>query len=226
MTTAVPLRGPETASNLHTVALREYDPSWPAAFHRESIRLLDAAEGLLVGIEHIGSTSVPGLGAKPTIDMLGEIDQVELDSAPLAPILNSLGYLDRSAEFTDRLLFSSGPSGRRTHNLHIVPRGTASMRNEILFRDRLRRDPRAASQYEALKHTLASKTYQDPHGYSRAKSEFVVTIINQERAARGLSPVDIWATLGPARRKGWAEFEGTTPPGAPHTELPSPLIGT
>ena len=130
-------------------------------------------------------------------------------------MLDSLGYLDRSTEFTDRLLFSAGPSGSLTHNLHIVARGTASRRNEILFRDRLRRDPKAASQYEALKRRLANRSYRDPHGYSRAKSDFVVTIVDEERAARGLPPVNIWATLGPVRRKGWLEIERAAPPGGP-----------
>ena len=82
---------------MHSVVLAEYDPTWPVAFHRESVRLLEAASGLLVGIHHIGSTSVPGLAAKPTIDMLGEIDQTELDSATLAPFLEPLGYQDQSA---------------------------------------------------------------------------------------------------------------------------------
>lgn len=202
------------ADGLHVVVLAEYDRAWPVVFHRESIRLLEAAGGLLVGIEHIGSTSVPGLAAKPIIDMLGEVDQADLDSAPLVPLLEPLGYLDRSAEFTDRLLFS-GRSWAMAHNLHLVARGTASLRNEILFRDRMRRDPMAAARYEALKRTLANRIYNDPHGYSRAKSDFVVTIIDEERDARGLPPLDIWATLGPVRRKGWVEIEKTTPPGGP-----------
>jgi GrpB-like predicted nucleotidyltransferase (UPF0157 family) len=215
MTNGVSNHGPSSTETVHSVVLAEYDPAWPVAFHRESIRLLEAAGGLLVGIDHIGSTSIPGLAAKPTIDMLGEVDQAELDSAPLAPLLDRLGYLDRSAEFTDRLLFSAGPVGSRTHNLHIVVRGRASMRNEILFRDRMRRDPKAASKYEALKRTLARRSYRDPHGYSRAKSDFVVTIIDEERAARGLPPADIWATLGPVRQKGWLEIERASPPGGP-----------
>jgi GrpB-like predicted nucleotidyltransferase (UPF0157 family) len=204
-----------TASQGHFVVLVEYDSAWPIAFHRESIRLLKAAEGLLIGIDHIGSTSIPGLAAKPTIDMLAEVDQLELDSEALAPLLVRLGYRDRSAEFTDRLLFSAESSGFLTHTLHVVAKGTASTRNEILFRDRMRSDPKAASQYEAVKRTLANRSYRDPHGYSRAKSDFVVTIIDEERAARGLRPVDIWATLGPMRRKGWLEIEGTAPPGGP-----------
>jgi GrpB-like predicted nucleotidyltransferase (UPF0157 family) len=197
-------QGPSVETNVHSVVLTEYDPAWPVAFHREAIRLLEAAKGLLVDINHIGSTSIPGLAAKPTIDMLGEVDQTDLVSAPLRSLLEPLGYRDRSAEFTDRLLFSAGPLGSLTHNLHIVAKGAASSRNEILFRDRMRRDPEAASQYESLKRTLANRSYRDPHGYSRAKSAFVVTIIDEERATRGLPPVDIWATLGPVRQKvGW-----------------------
>jgi hypothetical protein len=101
------------------------------------------------------------------------------------------------------------------HVSHIVARGTASLRNEILFRDRMRRDLKATLQYEALKRALADRRYRDPHGYSRAKSDFVVTILDEERAARGLPPVDIWATLGPMRRKGWLEIERAAPPGGP-----------
>jgi GrpB-like predicted nucleotidyltransferase (UPF0157 family) len=194
--------------------MTEYDQAWPAAFRREASRLLEVAGDRLVGIEHIGSTSVPGLAAKPTIDMLGEVDQVELDSAPLVPLLGPLRYVDRSAEFTDRLLFSAGPQGSRTHNLHIVAKGTASLRDEVLFRDRMRRDRSGALRYETLKRSLARRIYRDPHGYSRAKSEFVVTIVDEERARLGMPPVDIWATLGPTRRKGWLEFDRAAPQAA------------
>jgi GrpB-like predicted nucleotidyltransferase (UPF0157 family) len=197
------------------VSLVDYDPAWPIAFHEEALRLLRATKGQLVAIDHIGSTSVPGLAAKPTIDMLAELNQVELDSAPLAALLEPLGYHDRSAEFTDRHLFSDGHPGAKFHNLHIVARGTASQRNEILFRDRMRRDRKAATEYEDLKRALAKHEYNDPHGYSRAKSDFVVSIVDEERAARGLPPVDIWATLGPVRQKGWLAIEGSSPPGGP-----------
>jgi GrpB-like predicted nucleotidyltransferase (UPF0157 family) len=79
MTNNVSNHGPSAPNYVHSVVLAEYDPAWPVAFHRESIRLLEAAKGLLVGIDHIGSTSIPGLAAKPTIDVLGEVDQAELD---------------------------------------------------------------------------------------------------------------------------------------------------
>lgn len=177
--------------------------------------MLEAAKGLLLGVDHIGSTSVPGLAAKPTLDMLAEINQAKLDSAPLVPLLHPMGYRDRSAEFNDRLLFSVGRSGAWAVNLHIVAKGTASRRNEILFRDRLRRDLSAAKAYESLKRALAKREFRDPHGYSRAKNDFVVSIINEERAARGLPAVDIWTTLGPERRKGWLEIEKSSPPGGP-----------
>jgi GrpB-like predicted nucleotidyltransferase (UPF0157 family) len=204
-----------TPTAVFPVALVGYDPNWPIAFHEEALRLLKATKGQLLSVDHIGSTSVAGLAAKPTIDMLAELNQVELDSAPLVPLLEPLGYHDRSAEFSDRILFSDGRSGARTRNLHIVAKGTASLRNEILFRDRLRRDHKVATAYEALKRALAKRQYHDPYGYSRAKSDFVVAIIDEERAARGLPPVDIWATLGPLRQKGWLEIERSSPPGGP-----------
>jgi GrpB-like predicted nucleotidyltransferase (UPF0157 family) len=204
------------------VALVDYDLAWPIAFHEdEALRLLRATRGHLLAIEHIGSTSVPGLAAKPTIDV-AELNQAELDSAPLVPLLEPLGYHDQSAEFTDRLLFSDDRPG---HNLQIVAKGTATLRNEVLFRDRLRRDHETAAEYEALKWTLATREYRDPHGYSRAKSDFVVSIIDEERAARGLPPADIWVTLGPVRRKGWLEIEGSSPPGGPISNILTALAG-
>lgn len=210
---------PRTVSgNPFVVTLFEYDPTWPIAFHEEAIRVLGAAKGLLLGVDHIGSTSVPGLAAKPTLDMLAEVNQTKLSSTPLVPLLEPIGYRDRSAEFNDRLLFSIGRSGARTVNLHIVAKGTAWQRNEIAFRDRLRRDLNAAKEYERLKRALAKREFSDPHGYSRAKSDFVVSILNEERAARGLSSVDIWATLGPERQRGWLEIEKSLPPGGPLAE--------
>jgi GrpB-like predicted nucleotidyltransferase (UPF0157 family) len=108
--------------NAFVVTLVEYDPTWPIAFHEEAIRVLRAAKGLLVGVDHIGSTSVPGLAAKPTLDMLAEVNQTKLDPTPLIPLLDPIGYRDRWAEFNDRLLFSVGRSGARTATCTSSPR--------------------------------------------------------------------------------------------------------
>jgi GrpB-like predicted nucleotidyltransferase (UPF0157 family) len=82
------------------VELARYDPSWPIAFTSEAENLLAQAQGLIVCIEHIGSTSVPGLVAKPVIDLMAEVANVPLDPEPLIPILEPLCYLHRSGGHT------------------------------------------------------------------------------------------------------------------------------
>lgn len=201
-----------TAAGLNPIRLVDYDPRWPVAFRAETDRLLQAAPYLLERIEHIGSTSVPGLAAKPTIDLMGESADAE-PSQELVPLLAGLDYQNRPNEFTDRLLFSRGPDGARTYNLHIVAKGTLETRNEILFRDRLRQDSDLAARYGALKRELASQRHLDPFSYSRAKTAIIVSAVNEERASRGLPPTDIWSILGPKRRGAWinAESAGSKP---------------
>jgi GrpB protein len=113
------------------------------------------------------------------------------------------------------LLFSKWSPNAMTHNLHVVALGTLATRNEILFRDRLRSDPPTAAEYAQLKQRLATKVFADPHGYSRAKTDFVVAVVNEERARIGLPESNIWATLGSKRRAGWIVGERRLPPGAP-----------
>jgi GrpB-like predicted nucleotidyltransferase (UPF0157 family) len=155
------------------------------------------------------------LDSKPVIDLLAEFAWAELDADSLIEALSPLGYVHRPDEFADRLLFSRWDSTVLTHNLHVVPRGAMANRNEILFRDRLRRDPAVRVQYAEVKRGAAARSYGDAHGYCRAKTNFVFTIVSEERQHLGHGPWDIWSTLGPKRRSGWLEYESTLPPGAP-----------
>jgi GrpB-like predicted nucleotidyltransferase (UPF0157 family) len=201
-----------SASEVHWTTIVPHDPSWARDFAEIAPALLSRASGRLHSIEHIGSTAVSGLAAKPVIDLLGELSVRSLaGEQELADVLGPLGFFDRPGEFTDRFLFSRCEDGVLTHNLHVVPRGTLSTRNEILFRDRLRRDPLTMSRYSELKYELARRSYGDPHGYSRAKSAFVFDVVSQERERLQLPPWDIWDTLGPKRRGGWSA-EASRPP--------------
>jgi hypothetical protein len=134
-----------------------------------------------------------------------------------------IGYLYRPDEFTDRLLFSLGPVGSPTHNLHVVGSGQLDTANEILFRNRLRFDPHIAAQYAAIKGELATRSWER-FAYSRAKTQFVVAVVEEERSALGLGPVDIWSILGPKRREAWIR-SGEPVPGS-RSEPSHPESGT
>jgi GrpB-like predicted nucleotidyltransferase (UPF0157 family) len=210
-------RGTSGASQIQVV---DYEPSWPEAFHAEAMRVVSAVGDLIGQIEHIGSTSVPGLDAKPMIDLMAEAVSPTPDPM-LVPRLARIGYRHRPDEFTDRLLFSLGPLEASTHNLHIVGSGRLDTANEILFRDRLRADPEIAAQYAALKRELASRTWQR-FAYSRAKTQFILAVVDEERCALGMDPVDIWSTLGPRRREAWIR-SGDPVPHPRAKALPSDL---
>ncbi len=113
------------------------------AFNAAARDLLASAGHHLITVEHIGSTAVPGLESKPVIDLLAEFARPRLEVDALCEAISPLGYVHRPGEFTDRLQFSRWASAVLTHNLHVVSQGTVATRNEILFRDRLRRDQTA-----------------------------------------------------------------------------------
>jgi len=198
-----------SGSNSGQVTIVDYDPKWPYVFRAEAERLLSATCGLLLRIEHIGSTAVPGLAAKPTIDLMAGSRYPEA-SEKLIALLASIGYRERPDEFTDRLLFSQGHDGSRTYNLHVVGAESLLTHNEILFRDRLRSDPDLTALYASLKREVALQNHSDPYSYNRAKTPFILSVVNEERAARGLPPVEMWSVMGPKRRAAWIEA-GDTP---------------
>ena len=171
-----------SAASLHAaiheeVALQAYDASWPARFAAERERLLTLLPGRFIAIEHMGSTAVPGLVAKPVIDMLAGV--VSMDEArALAGPLCSADYTT-STEFNDRLTdrqwFMRWADGRRTHHLHIVVHGSPAWRQHLYFRDALRASPELAATYAALKAELASKHPTDREAYTDAKAAFVIS---------------------------------------------------
>lgn len=167
------------------VALAEYDPAWPAMYEAEAARLRAALPpGLILAMEHFGSTAIPGLIAKPVIDILIAVPSVEearrLAVAPMA----ALGYAfwaDNPKR--DRLFFVKGlpPSApHRTHHVHMTePDG--EMWQRLLFRDHLRRHPEEAARYAALKRELAARHREDREAYTEAKSAYVDSVLAQAR---------------------------------------------
>jgi GrpB-like predicted nucleotidyltransferase (UPF0157 family) len=162
------------------VVIFDFDPRWPLLFEQERARLETALSAFAVSIEHVGSTSVPGLCAKPVVDMLVTVERLG-PADRYAAALTPFGYVLRvDPANTERHAFGKRDSrGRRIipgHNLHVVQHGGAEQRCYIGFRDYLRAHLDAASDYGELKRRLAATYGADRDGYTNAKSAFIGAI--------------------------------------------------
>lgn len=160
------------------IVIVEYDPDWPASFERERSVLESVLDPVLVGkVEHIGSTAVPGLEAKPIIDMLAVVSDIEASAGPSGR-LGSVGWVAAS-EPTDieerRRSFCTPSVALRTHHLHVVEERSEGWRGWLAFRDHLRSNPADRARYAGLKRTLAEGV-TDPNdraGYRSGKATFI-----------------------------------------------------
>lgn len=161
-----------------TVELVAYDPRWVEEFAREKQQLLDTLGEHVVAIEHIGSTSVPGLAAKPIIDMIAAIRSFD-DLEQMITLLEKLGYEYMPERmFVDRKFFPKGPRSNRTYHLNFVLMDDARQWVQPLqFRDYLRTHGDARNTYAALKRQLATAHSEDRAAYTAAKSEFIENIV-------------------------------------------------
>ena len=157
-----------------------YDPVWPARFEEERVALAEAlGEVASGGIHHVGSTAVPGLDAKPIIDILVGVEDLETPRAGF-DALAGLNYLYAPYRVTEMHWFCKPDPSRRTHHLHLVPTTSARFRDELAFRDRLRSSPRLAAEYAALKHRLAAEFEHDREAYTDAKAAFIRRALGEE----------------------------------------------
>jgi GrpB-like predicted nucleotidyltransferase (UPF0157 family) len=153
------------------VVIVDYDPRWPELFEAEKARILEACGEWLATVEHIGSTSVPGLAAKPIIDIMPGLRRLEDGRHCIEP-MQKLGY-QYLGEYgiPERLYFNKGVP--RSHHVHMFVVGHEHWDRHLLFRDYLRMHPEAAARYTALKRELVEKFRDDRDAYTEAKSEFV-----------------------------------------------------
>ena len=150
-----------------------YDPACPARFEAERSLLAEAiGEAATGGIHHVGSTAVPGLDAKPVIDILVGIDDLEAGRAAFGA-LEAIGYLYAPYRAGEEHWFCKPHPSRRTHHLHLVPQGSPRFGDLLTFRDRLRADEEVAAAYAALKRELAARFEHDREAYTAAKADFV-----------------------------------------------------
>ncbi len=170
------------------IELAEPDDRWPRGFALEARRIRAALDpDLNPRIEHVGSTAIPGIAAKPILDIL-IILPPGTDWRRLIAPLKSLDYVYWTDNpRSDRMFFVKGmpPYGpRRTHHVHV--RGPEEARDMLLFRDHLIAHPDVAARYEALKRRLARDHATDREGYTRAKDRFVRAVLRE--AERGADP--------------------------------------
>lgn len=154
-----------------TIVILGHDPQWRTRFLEEAERIRAACAPAVIAIEHVGSTSVPGLAAKPIIDIMAGVRDLASAGA-LVPAMEGLGYESVGAHGVEgRLYFRKGVP--RSHHVHMTDMGSAFWKKHLLFRDQLVEHPEIAAEYAALKRALAARFGADRDGYTEAKTDFI-----------------------------------------------------
>ena len=157
--------------------IAEYSPDWPRVFEREAAAILGACRPRVIEVHHVGSTSVPGLAAKPVLDMM-PIAAGPTEGLEAASRMTVLGYQYRGENgIPGRFYFEKVVDGRTVAHVHMFPAAHPAIRTHLLFRDHLRIHPDAARDYGRLKRALASKYRDDREAYTDAKADFIEGII-------------------------------------------------
>lgn len=176
------------------VRISAHDPRWAAQFVAERDRLLDILPGRFAAIEHIGSTAVPRLSAKPIIDILAGVSALSDADTLLEPLCRH-GYetsVAFNATLPDRRWLMRHALGRRTHHLHLVVFGGEQWTRHLRFRDVLRADTSLVARYVHLKQELAEQHRYDREAYTFAKTAFIDEVLkNAEKPslASGCAPI-------------------------------------
>ena len=163
------------------VVIAAYDPRWPALFATEHSLLSRLLAPWLVGpIEHIGSTAVIGLAAKPVIDIMAAVESLAASTDAIAA-LRPADYLYAPYRAEVMHWFCKPHPSHRTHHLHLVPHRSPLWNERLAFRDRLRADPLLAREYADLKHRLAAAHPNDRDAYTDAKTPFIRRVLAESR---------------------------------------------
>ena len=160
------------------VVLCPYNPEWPTRFLAERERLLSMFPTQLLDVQHFGSTAIPGMPAKPIIDILAGVASMAMADALMEPLLQS-GYTtstEFNATLLDRRWLMRWADGRRTHHLHLVVLDGTQWRRRLHFRDALQASRELATGYAELKRQLAALHMADREAYTLAKTEFILSV--------------------------------------------------
>jgi GrpB-like predicted nucleotidyltransferase (UPF0157 family)/SAM-dependent methyltransferase len=160
------------------VVIEDYDAAWPEQFAQLRDRVLSVAGDIVLRVEHVGSTAIPGLAAKPVIDLDVVVARAD-DVSQVAARLESVGYRrEGDLGVPGRAAFDY-PPGERRHHLYVCPASSPALRRHLQFRDRLRADPGLAAEYGELKQRLATEYGHDRDGYTEAKSAFIESVVTR-----------------------------------------------
>jgi GrpB-like predicted nucleotidyltransferase (UPF0157 family) len=178
-------------SDMRNVVVVPYDPDWPAQFRAEATQIAAIFGPELLSIHHIGSTAIPGLNAKPIIDIMPivrDIEKVDLFN----PAMIQLGYEPKGEnDIPGRRYFVKGSDAHRTHHVHIYALDNAEVKRHLDFRDYLIVHPEEAEYYGSLKAELARQFPHDIFGYMAGKDGFIREIILKAQQWRAQSFTDI-----------------------------------
>lgn len=164
--------------NRRRVLVVDYDPSWPRIFEVLRRPVWAAVRDVAVSVEHVGSTAVPGLAAKPIIDM--DVVVAPSDNLPKAiERLAPLGYVHRGNLGVDGREAFDSPQGLPAHHLYVCLGESAALANHLALRDFLRRDSVAVAQYSRIKRQLAERFPDDIDSYIAGKTDFILTVLRK-----------------------------------------------
>ncbi|WP_218952100.1 GrpB family protein [Amycolatopsis anabasis] len=166
------------------IRIVEYDPGWPERFRRERERIAGALGDRALRIDHVGSTSVPGLVAKPIIDIDVSVADVEDERGYLDALLGA-GYVLRVREPGHRMVRTVA----RDVHVHVCAAGSEWERRHLLFRDWLREHPKDREAYGRLKQELSARDWADMNEYAEAKGPFIAEVTARAERAGGVRPV-------------------------------------
>jgi GrpB-like predicted nucleotidyltransferase (UPF0157 family) len=157
------------------ITIADYDAEWPKQFERHAAIIAGALGASALRIEHIGSTSVPGLAAKPILDILVVVPDSADESAYL-PQMEAAGYVlrVREPEWNEHRMLRTP---ERDAHVHVLSDGCPEIQRYLTFRERLRRNPDDRRRYEQTKRELATRTWADMNDYATAKTEVVESIL-------------------------------------------------
>jgi GrpB-like predicted nucleotidyltransferase (UPF0157 family) len=161
------------------IVIREYDPGWPERFSAVRSRVRDALGTRALGIEHIGSTAVPGLAAKPIVDVLVTVADVE-DEAAYAPALVAAGFPQRVREPGHRMFRTP----ERDVHVHVYEPSAPAVADYLDLRDWLRRSASDRTLYAETKRALATRQWTDMNDYADAKSDVISAILTRAKGWR------------------------------------------
>lgn len=158
------------------VELVPHNPDWSHQADEEVQRIMSGITIPVIGIYHIGSTSVAGIKAKPILDFVMEVENLE-DVIQSVPEFEAIGYVNKGEYgISGRQFFTRDTNGDRSHHLHVFQVGHPDIERHTVFRDFLRANPNAAREYEKLKEKLAKRFPKQSGNYTAAKSDFILSM--------------------------------------------------